>query len=93
MSEPTGLLVYSLGEHFTEFLRWPVLGGVPTWLMAVASAAAWTVLGRTLWVGRRRLAKPVRRGSGGTMALLGAAWGLRRDVADAAAGSDPLIMP
>jgi len=56
VSEPTGLLVYSLGEHFTEFLRWPVLGGVPTWLMAVASAAAWTVLGRTLWVGRRRLA-------------------------------------
>lgn len=73
VSEPTGLLVYSLGEHFTEFLRWPVLGGVPTWLMAVASAAAWTVLGRALWVGRRRLAEPVRRGSGGTMALLGAA--------------------
>jgi hypothetical protein len=40
--------------------------------MGTASVAAWGVVARGLWVARRRLAEPARRGSDGTAALLGA---------------------
>ena len=73
ISEPVGPLVHSLGEHFPGYLRWPVVAGKPTWLMGAASLAAWGVLARGLWGGRRRLTEPARRGLDGTAALLGAA--------------------
>jgi hypothetical protein len=73
ISEPTGLLGHPLGDHFVDYLRWPLARGRPTWLMAVAYLAAWGVLARGLWTGRRRLAEPARRGCEGTTALFGAA--------------------
>ncbi len=71
-TEGTGLPHHPLGEHLADYLRWPVISGRPTWLMAGASLLAWGVSARVLWAAGRTLADPAARGRDGTAALLGA---------------------
>lgn len=65
--------MYSLGPYYGEFLRWPYVGSVPTYLMAAATGVAFLATGLCVWAGRRRLAGMARPGGTGTGALLGAA--------------------
>jgi hypothetical protein len=64
-TESFGLgIEYTLGRHFRDFLRWPLLGGRPTYLVALAhgvlGVAAVALVGRgmaALWRRRRCLAQ------------------------------------
>jgi hypothetical protein len=83
-TESFGLgLDYTLGRHFREFLGWPVIGGTPTYLVALAhagiAAAALFLLARrawALWRGRRTLYETlVGRGSPTAFTQGAALWG------------------
>ncbi len=84
VAQPLGLgLDYSLGDDYTAFLRYPVVGGRPTYL-AWGAAQALVLAGMVLlalgayrlWQGRRRLPALVRGGDSPTAFTLSAAlWG------------------
>jgi hypothetical protein len=83
-TESFGLgIEYTLGRHFRDFLRWPLLGGRPTYLVALAhgmvGVTAAALVGRgaaALWRGRRRMARLWTGRSSPTAFTQGAAlWG------------------
>jgi hypothetical protein len=54
--EPIGLgLDYSLGDDFCDFLRYPLVGGYPTYLMLIAQAACVTAGATIFWQAARRV--------------------------------------
>jgi hypothetical protein len=79
-TEPFGLtLQYSLQDDFWDYLRYPLLGGYPTYLMALthiglvmAAAYQLAVTGRRAWVERGRLGTFFTGGDGNTRTTLGA---------------------
>ncbi|MGZ3700037.1 MAG: hypothetical protein ACXVCH_18240, partial [Bdellovibrionota bacterium] len=61
ISNPTGMVMqYSLGKEFDDFLRWPLIGGVPTYAVLAAHAVlAAVVLGGTF--AHRHSGKRIRK--------------------------------
>jgi hypothetical protein len=84
LTESFGLGVeYTLGRHFRDFLRWPLLGGRPSYLVALAHAglgvATVILLLRravALWLDRRHLSQRwAGRNSPTAFTLAAALWG------------------
>jgi hypothetical protein len=84
LTEPMGLsLQYSLASDFADFLRYPILNGRGTYLVAIAHgvmllASGWIILRalRRLWISRRDwFVQLIGRGSSTTFTVQACFWG------------------
>jgi hypothetical protein len=82
ITEPFGFdLEYSLGHNLGDFLRWPIVGGHPTYFVAVLQAVLATtmiaIVGRWLWRVARERGWNINRGpSAFTLAAVVGGYGL-----------------